>query len=140
MAVLIATSPRPSLRGRLRRVAALGALGCATVLAVDLGASAQQTACNIGKACTIDVTGVVGFPGLGTATQVVPVEVDLTEFNADGNGKVKVGVPGAESTYDIENKKVKSSKVKRKKGEPVTKFKRDKATKAGVKVKAAKPR
>jgi hypothetical protein len=138
MAVLIATSPRPSLRGRLRRVAALGALGCAAALILDLGSQAQAD-CQLGGTCTVDVTAVGGFPGVGTATQTTPLQLDLTELNADGSGKVTGVVPEGAVTFDLD-KKTKTVSTKRKKGKRVTTFKPDKKAKSGVKVKASKPR
>lgn len=112
------------------------------MLTFDLGASAQTTACNLGKTCTVDVTATAGFPGFGTATQVTPLEVDLTEFKADGTGKVTTTVPGAAVTYEIDEKtkKVDKVKVKKNKGKSKVKFKADKNAKTGVKVKASKPR
>lgn len=141
MVVSIATSHRRTLCRQLRQVAALGALGLAASLTFDLGASAQG-ACNLGKTCTVDVTSTAGFPGSGTATQVTPLKVDLTEFKADGTGKVKGTVPGAAVTAEIDKKtkKVDKVKVEKNKDKSKVKFKSDKNAKAGVKVKASKPR
>ena len=85
------------------------------------------------------MTAVGGFPVLGTATQTIPLEVDLTELKADGSGKVTGVVPEGAVTFDLD-KKTKTVSTKRKKGKRVTTFKPDKKAKAGVKVKASKPR
>ena len=139
MVVSVATSQRWILCRRLRPVAALGAFGFAALLTFDLGASAQTTACNLGKTCTVDVTATAGFPGFGTATQTTPLEIDLTELKADGSGKVTGVVPEGAVTFDLD-KKTKTVSTKRKKGKRVTTFKSDKKAKTGVKVKASKPR
>jgi hypothetical protein len=121
-----------------RLVVSATALALAGGLAIDLGTAAKAD-CQLGAKCSIDVTTQAGFPGFGEVTQVTPLEVDLTELNADGSGKVTGVVPEGAVTFDVD-KKEKTVSTKRKKGERKTKFKPNKKAKSGVKVKASKPR
>ena len=132
-------SVRPhSVRQKSRLVLSATAAACAGLLLADFGSSVKAS-CQLGATCSLDVTTQAGFPGFGQVTQVTPLEVDLTELNADGTGKVTGVVPEGAVTFDLD-KKTKTVSTKRKKGERKTTFKPDKKAKSGVKVKSSKPR
>lgn len=117
----------------LRLTSTLMAACVAAAAVVGHGYRAQAEDCQLGATCSFDVTTSVDIPGFGTATNVMPVTVDLTDLKADGSGKVGVDTPEVSSTTDTRRKETKFSnkgngkkstmKVKKDKGVKETKVK-----------------
>ena len=139
MMMRLRSATRLHLYRSIRSAASLGALAFVGAAALDLHAAASAQQCSLGSTCSVNVTTTAGFPGLGTVTQVTPLEVDLTELNANGTGKVTGVVPEGAVTFDLD-KKTKTVSTKRKKGKRKTSFNPDKKAKAGVTVKASQLR
>ena len=160
MMMRLRSTTRLRLYRSIRSVASLGAVAFVGAAALDLTGAAFAQQCSLGGTCNINVTTTAGLPGLGTVTQVTPLEVDLTELNANGTGKVTGVVPEGAVTFDVDkktktvstkrkkgkrktsfnDKKTKTVSTKRKKGKRKTSFNPDKKAKAGVTVKASQQR
>ena len=124
---------RPDMAHPLRLSSTFMAACMAAAAVLGQCHRAQAEVCQLGATCSFDVTTSVDIPGFGTATNAMPVTVDLTDLKADGSGKVGVDTPEVSSTTDTRSKKTKFSnkgngkkstmKVKQDKGVKETKVK-----------------